>query len=71
MANPWCKPLHSLEMKHFSLESTLMVMAHLFKANHGILDPIIDVFLFDVHVNMEGSTRRLQREQRGLPGGFA
>ena len=70
MANPWCKPLYPFEMKHLCVETALMVLAHLFKTNDGVLDPIVDVLLLNVHVDMEDPTCRFESQQRGFPNCF-
>ena len=67
MAHPWSKPLDSLQVMRSDLETELMGLGHLLEPIDGLFDPCLDPFFLDVHVDVEGPARGLERQQTRLP----
>ena len=69
--HPRCKPFDPLEMKHRGAEIEVVVRAHRDESLNGLLNPGLDAFFLDVHMNVKDSTGGFERQQTGFPNGFA
>ena len=58
-------------MKHRGAEIEAVVCAHRNESLNGLLNPGLDAFFLDVHVNVKGSPGGFERQQTGFPNGFA
>jgi hypothetical protein len=55
VANPRRKPLHTFNVERFTGEPKLVVLAPFYEPFDRIINPCVNAFLFDVHVDVEGS----------------
>ena len=70
MANPWRKPLDTFHMQRLDAEGQAVVSDQILKTLNGGHRPSLNFFFFNVHVDVEHTSRGFEGQQAGFPNRF-